>query len=506
VELKLNFNSFIKSFMKNIERILLIGLSGLAFAACSDNFFEKQPNAHISPEQLQKNAVWNPNILLGQAAGISATSFAWGTGGTDGHDDFGQKSIDIATDLMSGDMVMAGETYGWFSADSRLLNNTKDKNRDYMIWRYYFQIIKAANSIFDTVGGDEEAPEGEDNQLYYGQAKALRAYAYFNLVNLYARPYSVAANEPAVPVYRSQLTAETAPLSTVEQVYAFIIKDLTDAIAVLDEVLQGAHGPNKGAPDADVARGLLAYAYLSKGEYGLAASTALEVISRGNYPLMTKTEIIESGFRSVNIPAFMWAIDLTKDNSPALPTFWGHVDYFTYSYCAAGDYKMIPDNLYAQIPDTDERKKWFRSSAPMMNWYKFYDTARKAMGDRLWENDEVYMRVDEMYLIAAEASIRNNDSSTAISVLEQFLAERDETVAATVKDMNVTQLLDLLYFNWRVEMWGEGRGLLTMKRFKQTVTRGGNDFAYPGQSFGYDDARFYFEIPEREQLNNPNIN
>ena len=50
--------------------------------------------------------------MLGQALGTYSTTFAWKTGGTTNHDDFGQKSIDITTDLMSGDLAMSGETYG----------------------------------------------------------------------------------------------------------------------------------------------------------------------------------------------------------------------------------------------------------------------------------------------------------------------------------------------------------------------------------------------------------
>ena len=113
--------------------------------------------------------------MLGQALGTYSTTFAWQTGGTTNHDDFGQKSIDIATDLMSGDLAMSGETYGWFSDAARLQCNTTTKNRTYMLWRYYYRIIKACNEIFDTVGGDESVPANEDNQNYYAQAKALRA-------------------------------------------------------------------------------------------------------------------------------------------------------------------------------------------------------------------------------------------------------------------------------------------------------------------------------------------
>lgn len=488
--------------MKKYIQLLGAGCLVVAMSACSEDFLEKEPNGYITPGQLAENAVWNPNIMLGQAAGIPATTFVQGSGGTENHDDFGQKSVDISTDLMSGDMVMSGETYGWFSSDSRLLNNTKNRQRAYSFWRYYYRIIKAANLIFDTVGGDDKMPEeGTENRLYFGQAKAMRAYAYFYLVNLYAKPYDVAKADKALPIYRTQLTAETVGLSTVEDVYELVISDLKDAIVALT----GTERTSKDAPDAATAKGLLAYAYLQTCQYENAAEIATEVIESGEYPMMTADEILESGFRSVDIPSFMWAINLTKDNSPALPTFWGHVDYFTYSYCAAGDYKMIPDNLYAQIPATDSRKQWFRTSNPLMPWGKFYDAARKAMGDRLWENDEVYMRVEEMYLIAAEANARATNLPDAKAVLKSLLSQRDEVTAETIDGMDAEQLLETIYFNWRLEMWGEGRGLMTMKRFKKTVTRGSNDFAYPGTAISYDDSRLYFEIPENEITNNPNL-
>ena len=67
---------------------------------------------------------------------------------------------------------------------------------------------------------------------------------------------------------------------------------------------------------------MLAYVYLTMGDYKNAAKLSQEVIDSKQYTLMNKTEIINSGFASVSIPGWMWAIDLTTSNSPALPTFW----------------------------------------------------------------------------------------------------------------------------------------------------------------------------------------
>lgn len=135
------------------------------------------------------------------------------------------------------------------------------------------------------------------------------------------------------------------------------MKDLTDAIPLLE----GFKRPSgaKDQIDQSVAKGILAYVYLTMGDYKNAAKLSQEVIDSKQYTLMNKTEIINSGFASVSIPGWMWAIDLTTSNSPALPTFWGHMDLFTYSYAYAGGEKLIDTELYNSIPASDARKKWF---------------------------------------------------------------------------------------------------------------------------------------------------
>lgn len=486
----------------------------LLFSGCNDSFLDKSPSNYISGTQIQEVAKWNSNILLGQALGTYSTTFAYGSGGVEGHDDFGQKAVDIATDLMSGDMVIAAQGYGWFEGAGALTCTTTTSNSySYQFWRYYYRLIKAANEILDAVGGDEQVPENDANKIYYAQAKALRAHSYFNLVNLYAKPYMDDKAAPAIPVYRTQNTAEALKRSTVEEVYNLIIKDLTEAIPLLEGFKRSSG--TKDQIDEWIARGFLAYAYLMMGDYENAAKISEEVISGSAYTLMNKNEIINSGFNSVSIPGWMWAIDLTTSNSPALPTFWGHIDLFTYSYAFAGSEKLIDTNLYNSIPETDARKKWFTEmdedkngnevQLELTNWWKFYNNKR-IFGNREWYDDEVYMRVAEMYLINAEANARANHLPEARASLKVLLDQRDATVAAQLAGMGQEELLNALYYNWRVEMWGEGRGLLTMKRFKKTITRCEEDAMLPGRTYSYNDDRLVFKIPEREITSNPNLN
>lgn len=212
----------------------------------------------------------------------------------------------------------------------------------------------------------------------------------------------------------------------------------------------------------------------------------------------------------------MWGLDLNKDNTMGLGTFWGHVDLFTYSYAAAGEPKQIDANLAAKIAEHDDdiRFFWFNidgSTLPIPNYYytplnKFFDAGRIPQGDRQWENDEVFMRVEEMYLIAAEGYARAGGPDhldAAKEILAALLEQRDAATAAMVSDMSQDELLETIYYNWRVEMWGEGKGLLTMKRFQKTVTLGTNNLYHKNEQLSWDDERLTFTIPQREIANNP---
>ncbi|MDR1898182.1 MAG: RagB/SusD family nutrient uptake outer membrane protein [Prevotellaceae bacterium] len=496
------------------NRIYLLLLSAITlFAGCSEDFLNTEPTGYLSTEQLGEIASKNSEAVLEPlVAGLYSTTFAFGTGGSDGHDDFGQKSIDICLDYMSGDFGSAATAYNWFMSVYQFTGQIKTAQRAYMAWRYYYRLIKGANEVLDILGSDETEPEDANAKIYYGQAKAVRAYAYFYLVNLYQHPYSDKKDSPGVPVYRTQLTAEQHGQSTVAEVYDFIISDLEDAVKALENFDRGS---DKSKADKYVALGFLANACLMRGEagdYQKAAEAANAIISSGKFPLLTAHDVTNSGFRSIDSPNWIWGVDLTTENTAGLPTFWGHVDYFTYSYSYAGNIKIIDADLYASIPDTDVRKNQFGSpdtdeigAAPLAPIYKFYDAARVPGGDRTWTNDEVYMRAEEIYLLHAEALARSGNATGAKAALKSLLDLRDPAAAASLAAMSDAQLLEAIYFNWRVEMWGEGKTLFAVKRYKKTVHRAANHVFLPGNSFPYNYERMIFEIPENEQINNPNL-
>ncbi|WP_255462749.1 RagB/SusD family nutrient uptake outer membrane protein [Galbibacter sp. BG1] len=217
---------------------------------------------------------------------------------------------------------------------------------------------------------------------------------------------------------------------------------------------------------------------------------------------------VTGGFNTVNISGWIWGTDITLDNNLDLVSWWGQVDLFTYSYAWAGDPKSIDDDLYSAIGENDIRKDQFIDAYGDGVLYpigKFYAPAQTIGGQRSVETDYVYMRIAEMYLLNAEAAAKTGDEATALASLKALLDKRmDDT--SYLNTLSGNELLDEIYLQTRIELWGEGKSYLAMKRNKATITRGPNHLSYAGESFSYDDDRLTLEIPQVEIQNNPNIN
>ena len=137
--------------------------------------------------------------------------------------------------------------------------------------------------------------------------------------------------------------------------------------------------------------------------------------------------------------------------------------------------------------------------------YKFYDASRVPAGaSGTVTADYIYMRVAEMYLLNAEASAKSNDDAGARTSLKAVLDLRLDD-SSYVDALSGQALLDEIYLQTRIELWGEGKSYLALKRNKETATRGDNHLTFVGEPISYDDERMTYEIPESEIQNNPFI-
>ncbi len=505
--------------MKTTFYILFTAALSLVATGCQEDFLEKKPNEKLSSQQIKEAAEKDPSLLNGNIAGLYSTMYNTGTGGTDlNHDDFGQKGYDIYSDLLSSDMVLGALNYGWYSGIARY-QATRDytQTATYQPWRYYYRIIFGANTVIDALGGTD-AEQTEDIQRHImGQAKAMRAYAYFYLAQFFSTGYGD-GTEKILPIY-TNTQVPNQPLSTAQEVYDLIISDLTQAIDYLSDFNRSS----KDQVNSWVAKGLLAYALAARGttaDLQEVVTITDDILNNSGFRLVTPDEVVaefdgtgallnpQAGFNNVANPSWMWGVDLTLANDLDLVSWWGQVDLFTYSYAWAGDPKVIDLDLLAKIHDDDLRKKQFVKRG---NHYwplnKFFAQQRTAVlapiaAQRQITSDYLYMRVEEMLLLNAEAQAKLGQEPEAIARLKELLNLRIADFSY-VDALTGQALQDEIYLQTRIELWGEGKSYLAMKRNKATITRGPNHLFFAGQSFSYDADELTFPIPQAEVLNNP---
>ena len=480
--------------MKKILTFSILSAVAFNFTACKDDFLKTEPTAVVSnaPADVRLN-------------GLYLMTYQSGTGGTEAQTDFGQKNVDICTDMLCGDVALTAAPYGHYQPVANMTATERPQNTyNYIPWRYYYRLIYETNKSIAELA----SPKSNSEKYTLAQFRALRGYAYFYLMQTFTTKYEPDSRTNSIPLYT---TADIVSKPRVKQseVYAQIVSDLEFAITNLE----GFNRSKKGMIDKYVAKGLLAYTYAAMGDNQKVAELAQDIINNSGYPLTTREQTVYDadtkkggGFNDIDTKSWMWGIDLITENNLTLDSWWGMMDYYTYSYTWAGERKVMDDKLYAQIRANDLRKKQFHANLKMpLN--KFFDPNRKAGGQRKVTTDYVYMRVDEFYLLAAEALAKLGQDAQAKTIYKKLLTLRyPEATAATdvayVDALTNAQLQDDIYLNTRIELWGEGKTYLAMKRNHKTVNRGTNHLEEKNESFNYDNPRLTFSIPENETINN----
>lgn len=497
-----------------MKKLIYTVLGLVTLFSCSEDYLETKSSELLSHSDITENSGTRPELLDGFLNGLYTIMYSSGSGGTTGHDDFGQRGYDLFTDLLQGDVVLGGLNYGWYSGISNHSVTTNFRStRNYTPWRYNYAIIFGANGVIDGFNLSENGyPTGQEEKSKLGQALAMRAYSYYNLVNMFVEDNHVSSAE-AIPVYTT-ISDEAAPKSTVGEVYTLIINDLEKAVELLDGFDRKT---KKHKVDQSVALGMLANAYAAVGKNSEAAMAAKKIIDSGKFPLTTKEQAAYDpetqkggGFNDVTTPSWIWGIDLDVEMGVGLISWWGQVDRFTYSYAWAGDPKVINIDLYNKMPEDDVRRKQFVSrnaSEPNKKYPsgKFFAPCRTDACQNTIETDYLYMRVDEMYLLYAETAAKSGNEAGAKDALKSLLAQRVDN-PSYVDGLSGQALMDEILLQQRLELWGEGKLYNSMKRNKQTITYGSNHLYFSGQSFQYNDPKLTFEVPLSEVQNNPHIN
>ena len=509
--------------MKKLQYLLVLAAVALIAYGCADSYLSQEPGGStITEEQYYRM----DNAVEGTVKGVYPLLYPYGGD----HDVFGQRSIDMYGDILCGDMALSTFNYGWFSTDE--LGQTYTR-RSYF-WAYYYGFIRACNKAINAIdtqghpGLTYDASKITDAQYslgaYYAQLLTFRGWAYAGLAR-YFIPRDAAETDLAFPIYTEEDTKGDTIIgrarATVADVYLRIEDDLTTAIQYF-EAYKDFERNSKIEMNIDIARITLAYAYLNGGDNTKALQMAKDAIDLGKPVILPQAEVLTTGFNNVDNNNWIWGEDVTVENTTSLASFFGQCDIFSYSYASAGDVKGIDQALYDEILAWDIRKSWWnvyaksgKSGASKFAYApdgKFYSAKSKEIqGDRDWLSDNVFMRWELPYLIAAEAAARENDVPTAqnylFAITDQRIKDGETAAYDTWKSTLVDNIttLEAIRYNWRIELWGEGYGLQTFLRFEEKVKMGSNHKRSDKELDPTTPRLFTFELPTGELYYNPYI-
>lgn len=419
-------------------------------------------------------------------------------------DDWGFPMMCLSSDLEAADVVMANSGYNWFATCGFLSSRNADYANPYVRYAAPYNEIAAANEIIRTYPIDTEDQEAI---WKIAQAKAIRAFSYLNLAPYFQFSYAAAgADKPCVPLVTEATSNFTSnPRASVSTIYELIIDDLTYAI----DNLEGYARTDKSRIDRQVALGLRARAYLNMQEWALAAEDAAAAAE--GYEPSSIEEASSPALFSISEHNWMWGYDMRADialeNPYATSSAWIR-SFSGDGYSAACQvYACCNNLLYDLIPATDVRKGWWVDAdldSPLLdkvNWngstgkdiatleienvkmaflpYTNVKFGMNSIGGTANDDDWPFMRVEEMVLIQAEGLAKSGHQDEARMVLENFVRTyRDPEYSSHAGGRS---LEDEIWFQRRVELWGEGFSNNDTRRLNKPLVRfhGGKESNVP---------------------------
>lgn len=427
------------------------------------------------------------------------------------HYDFGYASLMHIRDVMGEDMTVVNAYgaywgYDWFSDWERNTYLGPLYYRTSVVWRTLAQGIQEATRLINTMTlrskvTDVSAPLA----TAYAQRALLRldaARMYEFLPNDGVSSVNQAGNDVLGLTYTTatDLYDSTAVRCNRQTMVDCIVNDLNEAEALLEQTTTD----DKLLASKAVVSGLKARLYMWTENYALALRYATRAIEQSGATPLTREQWLSTtqGFNDRRMPAWMWAFHFTPDCRAVESgivnwTSWMSPEY-TKGYAATPTTACIGKSIYDRIADTDFRKLSFKAPAGSalseqvptlgsLDECYTYTSVKFRPGQGITDQPEVscavdvpLMRVEEMYFIQMEAEAQQGNLVEGSTQLNKFMKQYRNDQYAFIGSSK-EELVEEIFLQKRIELWGEGLNYFDYKRLNHPVTR-----SYEGTNFPSD--------------------
>lgn len=343
---------------------------------------------------------------------------------------------------------------------------------------------------------------------YYGEAKFIRALAYFYLVNTYAQTYVAqpAAAQPGVPLILTapkdgaEATDPSNKVSRkpVKEIYDQMIKDLTEAAAVLP-VSTGDGFADHARATKGAAHALLSRIYLYQGDWVKARDFADSVLlSSAGYQLDATPATVFAAGNYQSSTERIFSVAMNSGDNPntnnALGQHYGSTGRADISISAS--YRTLQNFNY----QTDLRGKPLFS----YNIDKTGDTVafytKKFFGTSTFDAWVPVIRLAEVMLIKAEALARLNTAAPDAGAITLLNAIRARAKASILAPATQAELITNILTERRIELAFEGHGVLDFQRTQRDIPAHATVGIQP-----WNGKYTIFPLPNAEIDRNPNM-
>jgi hypothetical protein len=346
-------------------------------------------------------------------------------------------------------------------------------------WDTPYQQVFYSNVVLDGLARLNSKVNSSDYNRIKGAALFHRAFAFFNVAQLFAKPYNpqTSGSDLGIPLRLTADVNQKSVRSNLEDTYQRIITDLKAAVDLLPITPKF-----KTRPGGTAALAMLARVYLTMGDYVNAGRNADSCLTGYNklYDYNTLDSSSYSPFPQV-----------LPDNGDEI-IFYTRLTGYSYEY---NSLCFITRDLYGSYGVNDLRRGLFfvSNGSGDHNYKGTYEGNYYFFGG---------IATDEVYLIRAECYARNGKTTLAMSDLNALLFTRAKSGSYTpLTATGSDDALKIILKERRKELvarglrWIDLRRLNADPRFQVVVKHDINGHAYQLEPNG---KHYVFPIPDYE--------
>ena len=301
-------------------------------------------------------------------------------------------------------------------------------------WDTPYRQIFYANIVLDALGKLDPADDPKTFHGVKGSALFIRAYAAYNLLQLFAQPYAPATSTalPGLPIFQTSNVNQRPGRGTLQGSYEQVLTDLKASEALLPLSVPVKSRPNKAA-----ALALLARTSLTMQDYEAAGNYAEACLQLNN-------KLID--YNSLSLTAANpFPLVLPNGNDEVLY----NSDNIAYAFVRSTLVRFSEDLLSSYQPNDLRRSLYF---IPANGRFRGYTG----------------LATDEQYLIRAECEARRHRTEAANQVLNTLLIKRFRSgtyVPFNISDEEV--LLKTILLERKKELVARGLRWTDLRRLNQ---------------------------------------